>query len=124
MTETPPKPYKMTISRTTIDKLGIKLYDKVSAVVAELVANAYDADATEVKVTLPLGKWLASKSGGKTVDLGLAITVVDNGHGMPPDDANKFYLRVGLDRRSTSGRGAVSPGKRHVMGRKGKLSPV
>ena len=37
--------YRMTISRMTIDKLGVKLYDKVSAVIAELVANAYDADA-------------------------------------------------------------------------------
>jgi len=35
----------MTISRTTVDKLGIKMYDKAAAVVAELVANSYDADA-------------------------------------------------------------------------------
>ena len=38
-------PYELRISRLTIDKLGVKLYDMVSAVVAELVANAYDADA-------------------------------------------------------------------------------
>lgn len=31
--------YTMTISRLTIDKLGIKLYDKVSAVLAEFIAN-------------------------------------------------------------------------------------
>src|SRR5712692_3467523 len=117
--------YTMTISRTTIDKLGIKLYDKVAAVVAELIANAYDADATEVTVTLPLGQWLASRSGGKTKDHGFNITVADNGHGIPPEDVNKFYLKVGLDRRSSSGRGALSPSKRHVMGRKGvgKLAP-
>lgn len=28
--------YKMTISWLTVDKLGIKLYDKVSAVIAEI----------------------------------------------------------------------------------------
>ena len=50
--------YTMRISRTTIDKLGIKLYDKVSAAVAELIANAYDADAENVTVTLPLNRWL------------------------------------------------------------------
>jgi hypothetical protein len=33
------KKYKMTISRLTVDKLGVKLYDRVSAVMAEIVAN-------------------------------------------------------------------------------------
>ncbi|WP_406239923.1 hypothetical protein [Nocardia sp. NBC_01009] len=47
--------YTMRISRPTIDKLGIRLYDRVSAVLAELIANSYDADATKVEVTLPLG---------------------------------------------------------------------
>jgi len=32
--------YQMTISRMTVDKLGVKLYDKVAAVMAELVANS------------------------------------------------------------------------------------
>jgi len=55
--------YKMTISRLTIDKLGVKLYDKVSAVLAELVANCYDADATEVVIRAPMGQLLATKHG-------------------------------------------------------------
>ena len=38
--------YSMRISRRTVDKLGVKLYDKVSAVIAELIANACDATAT------------------------------------------------------------------------------
>lgn len=29
----------MTISRLTVDKLGVKLYDRVSAVIAEIIAN-------------------------------------------------------------------------------------
>ncbi len=117
--------YRMTISRTTIDKLGIKLYDKVSAVVAELIANAYDADATEVTVTLPLGEWLAKREGGEIVDLGFKIVVEDNGHGIPPGDVNRYYLKVGLDRR-TRGMGPLSPKYgRKVLGRKGvgKLAP-
>ena len=47
--------YSMRISRLTVDKLGVKLYDKVSAVIAELIANAYDADATNVTVRAPNG---------------------------------------------------------------------
>ena len=34
--------YTMPISPLAVDKLGVKLYDKVSAVLAELIANAYD----------------------------------------------------------------------------------
>ena len=34
----PPPKYQMTISRLTVDKLGVKLYDRVSAVIAEIVA--------------------------------------------------------------------------------------
>src|SRR5688572_4074203 len=33
--------YRMRISRLTIDQLGIRMYDRVAAVLAELVANAY-----------------------------------------------------------------------------------
>src|SRR5689334_15382004 len=80
--------YVLRISRLTIDKLGVKLYDKVSAVVAELIANGYDADAEEVKVSLPLGVALAKKDKNKQpVDLGYVIEVTDNGHGMTPAEA-------------------------------------
>ena len=43
--------YRMRISRLTVDKLGVKLYDRVSSVIAELVANSYDADATKVTIS-------------------------------------------------------------------------
>lgn len=33
-TTAPPGKYVMTISRMTVDKLGVKLYDRVSAVIA------------------------------------------------------------------------------------------
>ena len=53
--------YTMRISRRTVDKLGVKLYDRASAVVAELVANAYDADAELVQVRLPLATLLGNQ---------------------------------------------------------------
>ncbi|MYI71230.1 MAG: ATP-binding protein, partial [Synechococcus sp. SB0673_bin_10] len=74
----------MRISRLTVDKLGVKLYDKVSAVIAELIANAYDADATEVTVSAPMGQFLATRAGGMIANRGLKIEVVDNGCGMTP----------------------------------------
>lgn len=120
-------PYHLRISRLTVDKLGVKLYDKASAVVAELIANGYDADAETVTVRLPLNLQLASQAGGKLKDLGYVIDVEDDGHGMTPEEAIGFYLRVGADRRTRKGEdgGRSRKKKRPVMGRKGigKLAP-
>lgn len=120
-------PYHLRISRLTVDKLGVKLYDKASAVVAELIANGYDADAETVTVRLPLNLQLASQAGGELKDLGYVIDVEDDGHGMTPEEAISFYLRVGADRRKRKGEegGRSRKMKRPVMGRKGigKLAP-
>lgn len=120
--------YTLSISRLTIDKLGVRLYDKVSAVVAELIANGYDADADTVTVELPLGTELASKDPDtkQPVDKDFGIVVRDDGHGMTPAEARAFYLKVGRDRRTYPEQGGKSRAKeRPVMGRKGigKLAP-
>lgn len=118
--------YTMYIERTIIDDLGLKLYDKVSAVIAEIIANSYDADAERVMVEIPLGKTLASKKGEKIVQKGYCIKVHDDGHGMTPEEANEFYLKVGRHRREYKEQGEVSrKKKRRVTGRKGigKLAP-
>ena len=118
--------YTMTISRLTIDKLGVKLYDRVSAVIAELVSNSYDADATEVKIKAPMGEFLAIKPNNQLQDRGYTIEVWDDGTGMTPDQVNNFYLCVGADRRNDAERGDLSKTfGRKVMGRKGvgKLAP-
>lgn len=109
--------YSMRISGLILDKLGVRLYDRVSAVVAELVANAYDADATKVTIRLPLGTELRSEH---------TISIEDDGHGMNHEEANDLYMSVGADRRRRSKDGARSPKfQRPVMGRKGigKLAP-
>lgn len=112
----------------TVDKLGVRLYDRVSAVVAELIANAYDADAENVVVRVPLATLLARKdrATGRVKDFDHAIEVVDDGHGMTPGEANEHFLRVGKDRREDPSQGKRSRRKRRpVMGRKGigKLAP-
>jgi len=130
-TAAPTKPksktkYTMRISRLTVDKLGVKLYDRVSAVLAELIANSYDADAEHVSVEAPMGELLAEKHQGAITDRGFKIVVEDDGCGMTPSEVNEFYLVVGKERRTDPKRGAKS--KKHlrsVMGRKGvgKLAP-
>jgi hypothetical protein len=118
--------YLLKISRRTVDKLGVKLYDRISAVVAELVANSYDADAEKVAVTLPLATELARRKDGEVEDKGSVVEVKDDGHGMDPDEARDHYLKVGRDRREHLEQGPTSRKKRRpVMGRKGigKLAP-
>ena len=119
--------YRMRISRLTIDKLGVKLYDRASAVVAELIANSYDADAQQVTVQLPLATQLNLPPDTATNhESGWEIIVEDDGHGMTPEEAQDHYLKVGLDRRVPGGQGATSRKlNRPVMGRKGigKLAP-
>ena len=118
--------YTMRISRLTVDKLGVKLYDRVSAVIAELISNSYDADATEVTVRAPMGQYLATRAGGIQSDKGCRIEVEDNGVGMTPEQTQDFFLVVGAERRNDKCRGSNSPiYDRKVMGRKGvgKLAP-
>ncbi|MFR9752490.1 ATP-binding protein [Nocardia sp. 004] len=110
--------YTMRISRLAIDKLGIQLYDRVSAVLVELIANSYDADATLVEVSLP---WGVTPAG--TVHAAeepqYEIVVTDNGHGMTAAEVNEHYLMVGSDRRMRMGSDLSRERKRPVMGRKG-----
>ena len=110
----------------TVDKLGVRLYDRVSAVVAELVANAYDADAENVCIRVPLSTLLARRNPetGQIQEYGYMIEVRDDGHGMTPSEANKHFLWVGKDRRIEQGKTSRNL-NRPVMGRKGigKLAP-
>lgn len=117
--------YSTSISRLTVDKLGVKLYDKVSAVIAELIANAYDADASNVTVRAPMGQFLATRAGGQVSDKGFQIEVADNGSGMPPQQVQDFFLVVGAERRNAERGDRSLRFERKVMGRKGvgKLAP-
>ncbi len=89
-----------------IDLLGQQMYGGPVPSVAELIANAWDADADEVDVTLPANVHAE----------GATIVVRDYGKGMTFDELNEYYLHIGHERRV---RGERTPGNRLVMGRKG-----
>lgn len=101
----------MTVDLNVLDHLGINLYSNVAAVLTEAVANAWDADASTVKIRVdPDSMW---------------IEIEDDGIGMTVADINERYLRVGYKRRDHGGEhGRVTAKGRPVMGRKGlgKLS--
>jgi len=98
----------MTINLNALEHLGINLYSNIPAVLSEIVANAWDADATVVKITIDKGTE--------------TITISDDGIGMDRDAVIDRFLTVGFRRRDVLGE--KTPGGRKPMGRKGigKLS--
>ena len=112
--------FQMTLSLHVLEELGINLYSNVPAVLAEVVANSWDADARNVHIKI-------DHEAGQ-------IEIADDGRGMLVNDevneVNDKYLNVGYRKRSEDTEtdedgNAVTPElKRPVMGRKGigKLS--
>ena len=49
-----PKKYQMTINLNVLNHLGINLYSNIPAVLSEVVANSWDADATNVDIETKL----------------------------------------------------------------------
>ena len=97
---------KMSFDPHTIEHLGIKMYSVLPNAIAELVANAYDADATEVHIKL------YNEAGDKR------IVISDNGIGMTFDEINENFLRIGRKRREIDS-GISQIKHRKVTGRKG-----
>src|SRR5688572_3587466 len=80
--------------------------------IAELVSNAWDADAKVVDINLPLSEpWDPSNASH-------FIEVSDDGNGMNWEMVRDAYLDVGRDRREVE-RSDRSPVGRLVQGRKG-----
>ncbi|MDE0276503.1 MAG: ATP-binding protein [Defluviicoccus sp.] len=103
------RPLEMKISLHVLEHLGMNLYSTIPAVLSEIVANSWDADATDVAVSLD-----------KENDV---ITIHDNGIGMTRDEVADRFLEVGFRRRIEIG--SKTPLRnRDPMGRKGigKLS--
>ena len=99
--------YQMSIDLNVLNHLGLKLYSNVPAVLSEVVANSWDADAEEVDIQIKSDQ----------------IIITDNGHGMTEADINEKYLTVGYERRKRDAKQTLRY-ERPVMGRKGigKLS--
>ena len=71
-----------SVDSRLLEELGERLVGKPSMALAELVKNAYDADAETVHITLD-----RSDSG--------RILIEDNGHGMTTEEFERYWMRVG-----------------------------
>ncbi len=97
---------KIRFAGRLIDLLGQQMYGGPVPSVAELVANAWDADAKKVDITIP-----------ENLDENSEIIVKDFGKGMTFEELNECYLHIGYERRKM--RGERTDDGRLVMGRKG-----
>jgi hypothetical protein len=102
------EPLVLRFGGRLVEQLGAQLYPRVTASVAELVSNAWDADAKNVWITIPFDQDWKNEA---------VIEVLDDGIGMSREEAAAKYLIVGRNRRLDSGE--TSPGGRDLHGRKG-----
>lgn len=106
------RPYQMKINLNVLNHLGLNLYSNIPAVLSEIVANAWDADAERDEITIDPRKD--------------EIIISDDGAGMDRDDINDKYLTVGYEKRKDDDNpfARTTPKGRAPMGRKGigKLS--
>ena len=99
---------RLNYSGRIIDHLGLQMYQSPVAAVAELVANAWDADAKNVNITLPVKLTNAAE-----------LRVQDDGNGMSFAECQARFLNVGYARRGNKKIERSKRKKRRILGRKG-----
>jgi hypothetical protein len=99
------KPLEFKLHLNVLHHLGMQLYATAPSVLTELVANAWDADASTVHVSIN--------------DTDSELCVSDDGHGMSRDSVQSRLLAVGYNRRDFTASILSESGGRKVMGRKG-----
>ena len=99
---------RLNFSGRIIDHLGLQMYQSPVAAVAELVANAWDADADNVEITLPA-----------TMTKAAELVVKDDGSGMSFTECQGRFLNIGYARRGNKGIELSKQKKRRILGRKG-----
>lgn len=98
------KEYELNIDPRILELLGPNLYTNIYYVLAELIANAYDADAKNVYI-------IANPDN---------IRVEDDGHGMSYNEGEVGkYLNVAGESRISEDDSFTRSGNRRKMGRKG-----
>jgi len=78
----------MRFDPQTINHLGLRMYSTLPPALAEIISNAYDADAENVTITL-------SEENGKPVK----IQIEDDGCGLSLEEIKNKFLVIGRNRR-------------------------
>lgn len=99
--------YEMKFDPHTIEHLGVKMYSTLPPALAELISNAYDADAENVVLEF------------LEVGSNKFITVKDDGTGMSSIDIQQRFLVIGRNRRRHDGDKPTPRFGRYATGKKG-----
>jgi len=91
-----------------LEQLGLQTYQSPVNAVAELISNAWDADAENVEIGLPTELSTDSE-----------IVIKDDGIGMTFEDCQNKYLNVGWNRRGSDPDERSQKYRRPILGRKG-----
>ena len=83
-----PDELNFEVDSALLSELGERLVGSVHVALLELVKNAYDADATLVKVRI------------EKVDKGIATSVVDNGVGMTLEDVQRYWMKIATNNKA------------------------
>lgn len=102
------KSLELKFDPKTIEHLGVKMYATLPPALAELISNAYDADASEISIEF-------TEINGTPK----SITVRDNGTGMDYNDVQGKFLVIGRNRRQEEGDKPSPNYKRLPTGKKG-----
>lgn len=97
--------HKFLISMTILDHLGRQLYRSFITVIGEAISNAWDADAQNV--------WINLDRPSQT------LSILDDGHGMSPEDLDDKFLKIGYTKRGQQGTKRLSSTGRPYIGAKG-----
>ena len=76
----------LSVDKRIVRLLSVFTYEDFPRSIREMVSNAYDADATEVRITIDIKQDL--------------IEITDDGNGMTPEDF-EFFLRIAGQKRSS-----------------------
>jgi uncharacterized protein (TIGR02391 family) len=102
------KDLELKFDPQTIKHLGLKMYSTLPPAIAELISNAYDADASQVVIRLNEGN-----------NQQKAIEIIDDGEGLSYDEINAKFLVIGRNRRLDDGDSPSRKFARKPTGKKG-----
>lgn len=104
------RPLTMKFAGEVVKHLGLQMYAGPVPAIAELISNAWDANADKVEITITFDKKISPNS---------VIKVYDNGHGMMWEDCDEKYMVIGRDARKEDGNYTQGKFKRKRMAHKG-----
>lgn len=102
------EPLYLSVHGRILEQLGIQMYQTPVNALAEFVANAWDAEASEVHIRLP-----------DQIAEDAEVAIADDGMGMTREDCRKRFLYVGYNRRGANPDERTPNLNRAVLGRKG-----